>query len=568
MQETFLRSLKFWQGEVKKAAALLLVAIVLQQGANLLALAFRENTEFQTSGLQMIADLSSLPPGDYYLSLGRIFSDTEIRIDGTLIHKDMLSLGVPISIDATQPPKQLTITRKSSARWKYNVFDAPAICPKGVGWIVQTWRNFVNFFLGPIASIFLLLTTIANAKLPNINHQDTRSHLELGIVALIYNIFLTGALDLLFEHNIFLLIHISLRALFSLCLVRIAERHARQPLSIYAIHFGFILLNVGTYLIRPQSLIAVYSFELLAYTLVPLKIMTSLLNPAQNSKRIQFLRSYFFTYLAISIFGSTHYFVYGPSSLSVWSPSMLAILTIGLITVTALEALEMKTKIEAEAAIASSSRQVAHDIKSPLGALKALLRDPALDKLESAALAKSAIERIDSIARDLLQKSKNGNRSQEQTLLPQELSDLIESVILEKQLTRPKCLIISEDLRIGGERKPIRVNATDLHRILSNLLDNGIHSLAPGTSNPKVLVSLEITGDGAVITVRDTGIGIPGAQLDAMNAGRFITTREDDNGLGLQHAWACVAKWNGQMSFESKLAAGTAVQIKLKAIDA
>src|SRR5690606_13268522 len=53
----------------------------------------------------------------------------------------------------------------------------------------------------------------------------------------------------------------------------------------------------------------------------------------------------------------------------------------------------------------------------------------------------------------------------------------------------------------------VRVNANDIHQVLSNLVTNSIHALWQ-TTRPQLGVSLRVEDQEAVLQVADNGIGI------------------------------------------------------------
>jgi signal transduction histidine kinase len=111
--------------------------------------------------------------------------------------------------------------------------------------------------------------------------------------------------------------------------------------------------------------------------------------------------------------------------------------------------------------------------------------------------------------------------------------------------------------------KPLVVNgiAEQLQRAVQNLLDNAIKFTPEGGM---VEISVQSEGDWACVAVRDTGIGIPEGDMEAL-FGRFHRGRNvadlPGNGLGLAIVKAVVAGHGGMVQLE-RLERGTAVTIQ------
>mgnify|MGYP005850914043 CR=1 FL=1 len=148
--------------------------------------------------------------------------------------------------------------------------------------------------------------------------------------------------------------------------------------------------------------------------------------------------------------------------------------------------------------------------------------------------------------------------------------ELIESALLwvEKQATKKSINIAPIQ---GIELKPllIRVEARRIRQILLNLLTNAIkYSHANGTIG--VEVSFCSDSGAALITVWDTGVGIPADQLDQVFQ-RFHRVKEPDfhtvegTGLGLTIVKSLVELHGGEIRLSSEPQKGTRAQFSLPA---
>ena len=107
----------------------------------------------------------------------------------------------------------------------------------------------------------------------------------------------------------------------------------------------------------------------------------------------------------------------------------------------------------------------------------------------------------------------------------------------------------------------IRVQADDsqLHRVLTNLLENALKFTPAGGT---VTLRLTAQADQAVLTVSDTGIGIPPDDLprlfERFHRGRNAS-RYRGSGLGLAIVKALVDAQGGSVRAESEVGAGTSI---------
>ena len=95
-----------------------------------------------------------------------------------------------------------------------------------------------------------------------------------------------------------------------------------------------------------------------------------------------------------------------------------------------------------------------------------------------------------------------------------------------------------------------------LEQLFLNLLINSVQATAAGGR-----VDVQVTvDDDAIVTITDTGCGIPESALDRVFE-PFYSTKPDRAGLGLAIAWRTAAAHGGKLSIESALGHGTVVHV-------
>jgi signal transduction histidine kinase len=218
---------------------------------------------------------------------------------------------------------------------------------------------------------------------------------------------------------------------------------------------------------------------------------------------------------------------------------------------------EMEKQSEINQAQVLLAKQVAHDIRSPLGALSvvtATLQNLSNDKRQ---LLNSAIDRINGIADDLLKKGKESGHVLN-------VSSLIETVLSEKiiQLGDDRTRVIAE-FRHAADCL-IRANPSELQRIISNLINNALESLYE--TGGRVLVSSASEQQSLLITVADTGRGVAPEILSKLGQSEFTYGKEgmkSGSGLGLFHARRYLESIGGHLRIESEVGRGTKVTVQL-----
>lgn len=145
--------------------------------------------------------------------------------------------------------------------------------------------------------------------------------------------------------------------------------------------------------------------------------------------------------------------------------------------------------------------------------------------------------------------------------------DLAETLAPVEESIQP--LLAGRDLAVtfAPPAGPVRVlgDRSQLDRLLLNLLSNAVKFTEDGGT---VLCRLETDGRDAVITVRDTGIGIP-VEEQAQLFQKFFRSSTaqkraiQGTGLGLSIVSAIVSGHGGRVSVESAHLAGTTVTVRL-----
>ena len=126
-------------------------------------------------------------------------------------------------------------------------------------------------------------------------------------------------------------------------------------------------------------------------------------------------------------------------------------------------------------------------------------------------------------------------------------------------------LTIQTDLKAEGAL--VMGDPVALRRIIENLVDNAIDSLAAGRGSVTVATELENDGPGEKtvrISVSDTGCGLSEEHVSRI-FDHFYTTKEGGTGLGLSIVRRLVLDLNGSIRVESAEGTGSCFVVELPA---
>jgi signal transduction histidine kinase len=98
-----------------------------------------------------------------------------------------------------------------------------------------------------------------------------------------------------------------------------------------------------------------------------------------------------------------------------------------------------------------------------------------------------------------------------------------------------------------------------MKRILTNLISNSIQAL---TNNGTISIKVKLKEDKALLSVEDTGQGIPLELRDKIFT-PLVTTKPRGQGFGLAVVKKLTEALNGTVTFESELGKGTQFNIEL-----
>ncbi len=164
-------------------------------------------------------------------------------------------------------------------------------------------------------------------------------------------------------------------------------------------------------------------------------------------------------------------------------------------------------------------------------------------------------------ARDIVKGLLEFSRVRDFALKPTPLEDVISrSVRLISSQVPPGIDIVQE---VPGDLV-LQIDAQRMQEVFLNLLMNAVQAIKEPPGEIRIAAHEDPGGRDAVITVEDTGVGIPKEEIDRV-FDPFFTTKEigAGTGLGLSIVYGIIDKHHGSITVESKEGEGTRFIIRL-----
>ncbi|RLC85292.1 MAG: hypothetical protein DRJ03_12100 [Chloroflexi bacterium] len=226
-------------------------------------------------------------------------------------------------------------------------------------------------------------------------------------------------------------------------------------------------------------------------------------------------------------------------------------------------------------ALGQLTATVAHEIRNPLGAVRAAVfaigdaieRDE-LHRIERARqLAERNVVRCDNIITELLDYARGRDRERALNLEPAWVDEWLDALLDEQSI--PESIVCVRELTCGVK---IPIDREHLRRAVINVVENAVDTLQDDTASltaqgNQLTVSTRIGKERLEMRFSDTGCGIPADVLDKVFEPLF-STKTYGVGLGLPVVKDIMQQHGGGVEIQSEVGEGTTVTLWLPIVDA
>ena len=231
------------------------------------------------------------------------------------------------------------------------------------------------------------------------------------------------------------------------------------------------------------------------------------------------------------------------------------------------ERVQAEDRVESERidSIVALAAGVAHEVGNPLNAigihLQLLQREaeklgdsPAAEKVRNAAqVCRSEITRLDGIVRDFLGAVRHA---------PPDLvdADLVTVVAETMNLLKDQCgqLGIRVAVDVANDIPLIMADRNQVKQALFNVMKNALEAMDRGG---EIFIHLEADDEWVVLSVKDTGVGIPADKLTRI-FDAYYTTKASGGGLGMLILLRILRAHGGTVDIQSTPNIGTTVTLR------
>jgi PAS domain S-box-containing protein len=211
-------------------------------------------------------------------------------------------------------------------------------------------------------------------------------------------------------------------------------------------------------------------------------------------------------------------------------------------------------------AIGRLTSGVAHEVKNPINAivvhlevLRQKMKEIDPDTRRHVDVISSEIQRLDRVVQTLV----DFTRPVELRLSDMDLRRVVEDVVMLASPAAEKHNVLIER-EPSQDPLPVRIDADLVKQAVLNIVLNGVQAMPNGGT---LRLTVKREGDGALISVRDQGAGIPDNIRDKI-FNLYFTTKSGGSGIGLAMAYRVVQLHHGSVEFSTTIDHGTTFYLR------
>lgn len=222
------------------------------------------------------------------------------------------------------------------------------------------------------------------------------------------------------------------------------------------------------------------------------------------------------------------------------------------------EAKDLEAQKAVTMAVQENNQQVAHDIRSPVESINALLKMIEIKDQDLKAALEKAVHRANSVANFLLKPEQKTTVTEKSEF---DFISIIQDIAIEKRplFTDGQISVQAPKFLVGQSLLP----AESLSRILSNVVDNAIQAC---DHYRRIKIKLSHVNGFVEIAVQDSGRGISEEVLNRIGEKGLShrpSNQSTGTGRGVYSAKKTLEEVGGQIQFSSTAGLGTTVLLKI-----
>jgi C4-dicarboxylate-specific signal transduction histidine kinase len=201
---------------------------------------------------------------------------------------------------------------------------------------------------------------------------------------------------------------------------------------------------------------------------------------------------------------------------------------------------------------------LAHEIRQPITAamtdVKTSVRWLTRDEPDTGEAKEAAARAIKDITRasDIISRIRSLFKKDDQTREPIDVNDLVDEMVplLRSEARRYG---VSIETELDRALPNVSADRVQVQQVLMNLMLNGIEAMNESTGN--LIVASRANGQNVLISVTDSGVGLPGDGAEQVFQA-FFTTKPQGTGMGLSISRSIIQSHGGRLWAEANAGGG------------
>lgn len=212
-------------------------------------------------------------------------------------------------------------------------------------------------------------------------------------------------------------------------------------------------------------------------------------------------------------------------------------------------------------ALGKITAQIAHDIRSPLAAIKSVLTyfqaqpSPSEDFQEYTMLLKLSASRLTAIAEDLVRQYRGECERRDFFSIHHILDNIIREFSSQKKNRN-----IIFDRKYHTQDIVFHQDRTSIDRVFTNLIKNAVEAVG---IEGKITIQTFLKEKDCLIEIEDNGCGIEKEKIPLIFNDLYTSGKVDGTGIGLAFVKKTIETAQGSVSVRSQLGEGTIFSIRL-----